>query len=99
MSIRRVSCRSCDSIGLWLIICLQKLTGAAMRFTFAILTLGAFALAPALARAEELVILPTRPGVTVRFLFEAPDAPQAAVLLFAGSAGGLGLKMLNDAPK
>ena len=46
------------------------------------------------ARAQSLpkvVDIPTRPGVTQRFLFIAPDAPKAAAILYAGGHGGLQL--------
>lgn len=35
------------------------------------------------------VDVPTRPGVSQRFLFLTPDNPKAAVVLFAGGQGGL----------
>jgi hypothetical protein len=70
-----------------------------MQLILAALTCTTIVLAPFFARAEELVILPTRPGVTVRFLFEAPEAAQAAVVLFAGNAGALHLTLVNDVPK
>jgi hypothetical protein len=38
-----------------------------------------------------VVDIPTRPGVTQRFLFIAPAAPKAAAILFAGGHGGLQL--------
>jgi len=36
-----------------------------------------------------VVDIPTRPEVTQRFLFITPEAPKAAVILFAGGHGGL----------
>jgi dienelactone hydrolase len=39
--------------------------------------------------SEKVVDIPTRPGVTQRFVFLAPDGPKAAVILFAGGHGGL----------
>lgn len=45
---------------------------------------------PAQAR-ETLVELPTRPGVTQRFLLLNPGNPVACVVLFAGGDGALGL--------
>ena len=54
----------------------------------------AFVLAAACfpARAQTLpsvIDIPTRPGVTQRFLFIAPEAPKAAAILYAGGHGGL----------
>ena len=44
----------------------------------------------ALAEVSERVVdLPTRSGVTQRLLFLAPEAPKAAVILFAGGDGAL----------
>jgi pimeloyl-ACP methyl ester carboxylesterase len=39
--------------------------------------------------AERVVDIPTRPGVTQRFLLSGPAHPEAAVILFPGSHGGL----------
>ncbi|RQZ20755.1 alpha/beta hydrolase [Burkholderia sp. Bp9031] len=36
-----------------------------------------------------VVDIPTRPGVTQRFLFIAPEAPKVAAILYAGGHGGL----------
>lgn len=44
--------------------------------------------------AEKVVDIPTRAGVTQRFLLIASPEPRAAVVLFAGGHGGL---QLNDA--
>ena len=41
------------------------------------------------AAAERVVDIPTRPGVTQRFLFLSPEKPKASVVLFAGADGGL----------
>ena len=41
------------------------------------------------ADAEKVVDVPTRPGVTQRFLFTAPADAKAAAILFAGGDGGL----------
>jgi hypothetical protein len=40
-------------------------------------------------KLEKVVDVPTRPGVTQRFLFIAPAEPKAAAILFAGGDGGL----------
>ncbi|WP_233887765.1 alpha/beta hydrolase [Paraburkholderia flagellata] len=57
--------------------------------------LSAFVLAaPLLAHAQstpKVVDIPTRPGVTQRFLFIAPAAPKAVAILYAGGHGGLQL--------
>jgi dienelactone hydrolase len=47
----------------------------------------------ALAQVTEKVVdIPTRPGVTQRFLYLAPENPQASVILFAGGHGGLQIR-------
>jgi hypothetical protein len=47
---------------------------------------------PAYAQtAARVVDIPTRPGVTQRFLYIAPEAPKAAAILYAGGHGGLQL--------
>ncbi|MDF3838666.1 alpha/beta hydrolase [Cupriavidus basilensis] len=47
------------------------------------------ALAARAQPAPQVVDIPTRPGVTQRFLFLAPAQPRAAVILYAGGHGGL----------
>lgn len=39
--------------------------------------------------SEKVVDIPTRPGVTQRFIYLAPENPKASVILFAGGHGGL----------
>ncbi len=39
--------------------------------------------------SEKVIDIPTRPGVTQRFLYLSPENPKAAVVLFAGGHGGL----------
>lgn len=39
--------------------------------------------------SQKVVDIPTRPGVTQRFLYLAPESPKATVILFAGGHGGL----------
>src|SRR5262250_160617 len=39
--------------------------------------------------AQRVVDVPTRPGVSQRFLLLSPRAPKATVVLFAGDDGGL----------
>lgn len=47
----------------------------------------------ALAQSTPRVVdIPTRPGVTQRFVYIAPAQPKAAVILFAGGHGGLQIK-------
>jgi len=44
----------------------------------------------ALAQTSQKVVdIPTRPGVTQRFVYLASESPKAAVILFAGGHGGL----------
>ena len=52
------------------------------------------ALAPLVGAEDKVVDIPTRPGVTQRFLLISPAEPKAAVVLFAGGHGGL---QLNEA--
>ncbi|WP_328807351.1 alpha/beta hydrolase family protein [Paraburkholderia elongata] len=40
-----------------------------------------------------MIDIATRPGVTQRFLYIAPDSPKAAVILYAGGHGGLQLDL------
>ncbi len=40
----------------------------------------------------KVVDIPTRPGVTQRFLYLAPENPKASVILFAGGHGGLQIR-------
>jgi dienelactone hydrolase len=61
--------------------------GTAMRASVIVLLATAFF---GLARASDRVVdIPTRPGVTQRFLLISPPEPKAAVILFAGGHGGL----------
>jgi len=39
--------------------------------------------------SQKVVDIPTRPGVTQRFVYLVPESPKAAVILFAGGHGGL----------
>ncbi len=41
------------------------------------------------AQSTQVVDIPTRPGVTQRFVLITPDHPRAAIILFAGGHGGL----------
>ena len=41
------------------------------------------------AQSERVVVIPTRPNVTQRFLFSSPSNAKAAVVLIAGGHGGL----------
>ena len=41
------------------------------------------------AQTQQVVDIPTRPGVTQRMVVLEPDKPEAAVVLFAGGHGGL----------
>lgn len=44
------------------------------------------------AQAPRVVDLPSRPGVTQRILAITPEQPKAAVILFAGGDGGIGIR-------
>ncbi len=57
------------------------------RMTFAVLALVLFAALP--ARAEEIVAIESRPGVTQQFILIEADAPFANVILFVGGSGKL----------
>lgn len=50
---------------------------------------AALAATTALAQAPSVVDVPTRPGVTQRFLYVPAAQPAAAAILFAGGDGGL----------
>jgi len=52
-----------------------------------------------LAQPARTIDIPTRPGVTQRFLVIAPEKPKAAVILFAGGDGGLTLESDGRIPK
>jgi len=55
-----------------------------------LLFISSFLNIPAFAEVSEKVIdIPTRQGVTQRFLYLAADNPKAAVILFPGGHGGL----------
>lgn len=43
-----------------------------------------------------VVDIPTRPGVTQRFLYLAPASPKASVILFAGGHGGLQINAAGE---
>jgi hypothetical protein len=57
--------------------------------TAALLLLIALAQAQSIAAPREVVDIPTRPGVTQRFIFMPAEQARAAVILFAGGHGGL----------
>ncbi len=64
-----------------------------MRATLIVVCL-LLALAPAAAPAQstQVVDLPTRPGATQRILVIKPEKPKAAVVLFAGGDGSIGIQ-------
>ncbi len=63
-----------------------------MPIRLAVLLLCAFLAPSTLAQVPtEVVDIPTRPGVSERMVVLAPEHPHAAVLLFAGGHGGLGI--------
>lgn len=45
---------------------------------------------------QKVVDVPTRPGVTQRFVYIAPPQPKASVILFAGGHGGLQISNEGD---
>ena len=55
----------------------------------AILALACAAAAAYAQNASQVVDIPTRPGVTQRFILIEPREPRAAAILFAGGDGGL----------
>ncbi|WP_443083489.1 alpha/beta hydrolase [Variovorax sp. PBL-E5] len=63
---------------------------ATHRWRLLLFVLLSVALLPLRAQtAAQVVDIPTRPGVTQRFVHLAPDKPRAAVILLAGGHGGL----------
>ena len=56
---------------------------------FALIALGAAPVPAVRAQSAQVIDIPTRPGVTQRFLYLAPAEPRATVVLFAGGHGGL----------
>ena len=65
--------------------------GSPLTLSLSILLLGALVQAPAQAADETLVKLKTPRGAEQSFLLSKPDKPAAAVILFAGGHGVLGL--------
>ena len=68
----------------------QWLRAALLAFALAWLSAASSLLAHAQS-APRVVDIPTRPGVTQRFLFIAPATPKAVAILYAGGHGGLQL--------
>jgi hypothetical protein len=66
-----------------------------MRIALLLALLGCAGVADA-AVAQRVVDVPTRPGVTQRFVLLAPQAPRAAIILFAGGHGGLQIRDDGD---
>src|SRR5215468_8247179 len=65
---------------------MSLLLGAAL---LALVLLGVSATTSSGDVAQRVVDVPTRPGVTQRFLLLSPREPKATVVLFAGDHGGL----------
>jgi hypothetical protein len=65
---------------------MSLLLGAAL---LALVLLGVSATTSSGDVAQRVVDVPTRPGVTQRFLLLSPREPKATVVLFAGDDGGL----------
>jgi pimeloyl-ACP methyl ester carboxylesterase len=62
---------------------------AALQLCLVVLSLGLFVPVAASQVRTRVVDIPTRPGVTQRFLYLAPEQPKAAVVIYAGGHGGL----------
>ena len=65
-----------------------------MKTSFVIAVLAVFLSAAAIARAQEIVTLPTRDGVTQSYLLTIPavDKPMAAAILLPGGPGHIRLR-------
>lgn len=63
--------------------------------------LSMFLLLPALAQAQEMVTLETRPGVTVSFFIAGMGGrkPEAVALLYVGGGGAINLRVEDGQPK
>jgi dienelactone hydrolase len=70
---------------------MPAITLPAVFLRFALTALPALLPLAALARTERMVEIPTRPGITQRLLVLAPGNPRAAVILFTGGDGFLGI--------
>ncbi len=70
-----------------------------MRTLLILLTTLLSAATAAAQTATRTIDIPTRPGVTQRFIVITPDKPKAAVILFAGGDGGLTLEADGSIPK
>jgi pimeloyl-ACP methyl ester carboxylesterase len=70
--------------------------GALVRFAFSLLLAGS-----GTARAQEIVALPTRPGITQSFFIARMQAraPQAVAVLFVGGGGNIHLRTEAGGPK
>jgi pimeloyl-ACP methyl ester carboxylesterase len=68
---------------------MRRLGWLAVLFTLFALMMGHAQIAPAQPFAQQVVDIPTRPGVTQRLLVLTPPDPKAAVVLYAGGHGGL----------
>ena len=69
----------------------RRVAPAGLRSTIVLLAAW-LAAAAASAQAPRVVDVPTRPGVTQRFLYVPAKAPVAAAILFAGGHGGLAIR-------
>lgn len=64
------------------------ITGAHV-LRIAVAAIAFFGCLPAQAQQSRAVEIPTRPGVSQRFVYVAPDKPKATAVLFAGGQGEL----------
>ena len=69
----------------------RRVGPAGLRSTIVLLA-ASLAAAAVSAQAPRVVDVPTRPGVTQRFLYVPAKAPVAAAILFAGGHGGLAIR-------
>ncbi len=67
----------------------QRLTKHLLALFGLTVLLTAFAQTPFARVPQKVIDIPTRPGVTQRFVYIEPGNPAAAVILFAGGHGGL----------
>lgn len=69
-------------------------SGFLQRLAAIVLALGLSATGALAQTTQKVVDVPTRPGVTQRFVYITPPQPKASVILFAGGSGGL--QITND---
>lgn len=70
--------------------------GFLQRLAAIVLALGLSATGALAQTTQKVVDVPTRPGVTQRFVYIAPPQPKASIILFAGGHGGLQISNEGD---